>query len=87
MIKIDMYWRPGCGFCQMARQLLQQKSQQFTFELNLINIWEEPNRRNEMIERTQGTTVPQIIINDQPVGGYTELSALDHQGQLDAMLS
>ena len=82
-----MYWRPGCGYCQMAKQLLALKQQQFDFNIQFVNIWDEPNRRQEMMTKTQGTTVPQIIINEQPIGGYTELAALDEQGQLDHRLS
>ena len=85
--EVLMYWRPGCGYCQMAKQLLTLKQQQFDFNITYVNIWEETHRRQEMMSRTQGTTVPQILINDQPIGGYTDLAALEDQGQLDHYLT
>jgi glutaredoxin 3 len=47
----------------------------------------EPERRREMTERSGGgRTVPQIFIGDRPIGGFTELHALDRSGALDRLL-
>ena len=45
-----------------------------------------PDRRIEMMERTQRRTVPQIYVDDYHVGGYDELSELDREGRLDPLL-
>lgn len=45
-----------------------------------------PERRVEMTRLSGRTTVPQIFINGQHVGGYTDLASLDRAGRLDAML-
>ena len=52
-----------------------------------ISIDGEPELRQAMIERSGGYTVPQIFINDQAVGGCTELFALEHEGRLDDLLA
>jgi glutaredoxin 3 len=46
----------------------------------------EPQRRIEMMERTQRRTVPQIYVDDYHVGGYDDLSELDREGRLDPLL-
>lgn len=46
-----------------------------------------PEYRQEMIEKSGGTTFPQIFINGQHVGGCDDLHALDRAGKLDAMLA
>ena len=52
-----------------------------------IDIIEEPARRDEMIRRAGGrTSVPQIFINGEHIGGSDELVALDRAGELDAKL-
>lgn len=43
--------------------------------------------RTRMEQLSGRRTVPQIFINDQPIGGFDELYALEKQGQLDALLS
>jgi len=47
----------------------------------------DPNLMQEMMERSQRRTVPQIFINDQSIGGYDELAQLDARGELDSLLA
>ncbi len=81
-MSIVMYLKQTCPFCVMAKRLLAQKGQ----EWDEIDIQAEPERRAEMIERTGRYTVPQIFINDQHIGGFDDLSALDAAGRLDDLL-
>ena len=83
MAKITMYSTSWCGFCAMARRLLEQKGQ--TWEE--IDVDAEVGRREEMMERSGRHTVPQIWIGDQHVGGFEELSALASSGELDELLA
>lgn len=84
MKPVEIYTSPLCGFCVAAKRLLQKKGVQFTE----IDIWAEPGRRPEMIQRAQGrTSVPQIFIGDTHVGGCDELHALDRAGKLDPLLA
>lgn len=84
MTTIEIYTKPTCGFCHMAKRLLTSKGVSFSE----VNINAHPERRAEMIQRANGgSTVPQIFIGDTHVGGCTELMALERAGKLDAMLA
>lgn len=80
--KVVMYATAWCPFCRMAERLLQEKGAEF----ERIRVDLEPRRRIEMIERTQRRTVPQIYVGERHVGGFDDLSALDREGLLDALL-
>lgn len=84
MPKIVMYSTAICPYCQAAERLLKSKGVE---HIEKIRVDLEPAQKDEMIQRTQRRTVPQIFINDQHVGGFDELSALDRAGQLTALLS
>ena len=83
MVEVELYTTPFCPYCVRARALLERKGVAFT-EINII---EEPARRIEMVRRAGGrTSVPQIFIGGEHIGGSDELLALDHAGELDAQL-
>lgn len=84
MKTVEIYTKPTCGFCHMAKRLLSTKGVGFSE----VNITAEPKRRAEMIQRANGgSTVPQIFIGGKHVGGCDDLTALDRSGKLDAMLA
>jgi glutaredoxin 3 len=83
MPEIVMYSKQTCPYCVMAKRLLEQKGQAW----NEIDVEMEPERREEMIERSGRRTVPQIFISDEHVGGFDELAALERAGRLDALLA
>ena len=70
--KIKMYTTSWCGPCKMAKKLLTEKG--FNFEE--IDIEEHNISREEMASMSKGPTVPQIIINDLPIGGFEDLIQL-----------
>lgn len=80
---VVIYTKDYCPFCKAAKALLSGKGVTFTnFEIS-----DDAEKRAEMIARASGrTTVPQIFIGDSHVGGYTDLSALNAEGSLDALL-
>ena len=83
MAKVEIYTTPFCPFCHHAKQLLDAKGVEFTE----INVMMNPARKQEMIARAGGGyTVPQIFIDDRPIGGCDELYALDTEQQLDPLL-
>ncbi len=83
MQAIEIYTSPLCGFCHAAKRLLKAKGASFSE----VDLSREPNRRAEMLQRSQGArTVPQIFIGETHVGGCDELYALDRAGKLDALL-
>ena len=81
--RVTMYATGYCPYCTMAERLLRAKG----VEIDKIRVDLEPQRRQEMMERTQRRTVPQIYVGDVHVGGYDDLSALDRAGELDPLLA
>lgn len=81
--RVTMYATGFCPYCTMAERLLQSKG----VEIDKIRVDLEPQRRVEMMERTQRRTVPQIYVGEVHVGGYDDLSALDRAGKLDPLLA
>ena len=80
---IEIYTRPGCGYCSAAKSLLARKSVAFTE----LNVAADPALRQQMYDRAgAGATFPQIFIGATHVGGCNELYALDRDGKLDALL-
>jgi len=80
---VVMYASDWCGYCARARALLEAKGVAYTeIDVDLV-----PGARDEMMARGGGSTVPQIFIDGQPVGGSDELRALDAAGHLDSMLN
>ena len=83
MAEVELYTTMYCPYCSRARVLLQRKGVAYVD----IDIAEEPARRDEMIRRAQGrSTVPQIFINGEHIGGYDDLAALDRADELDPKL-
>ncbi|ONG41473.1 glutaredoxin 3 [Alkanindiges hydrocarboniclasticus] len=79
-----VYTTTVCPYCVRAKQLLQRKN----IAYEEIDLNKEPSEvRSELMARTKHRTVPQIFINDQFIGGFDQLYALDKQGKLDEMLN
>jgi glutaredoxin 3 len=78
-----MYTTHWCGYCVRAKALLDGKG----FEYEEISMDDDPAFRAHLLELTGGWTVPQILIDDEPIGGYVELWHLDRSGALDARLA
>ena len=78
-----MYTTRWCGYCVRAKALLDGKG--IAYEEILLD--DDPEFRRTLQEVTGGWTVPQILIDGTPIGGYTELWRLDKSGQLDARLA
>jgi glutaredoxin 3 len=84
MAAIEIYTRPGCGYCTAAKSLLTRKNAPFTEFSTSI----DPAYREQMYERAgDGVTFPQIFIGKTHVGGCDELYALDREGKLDSLLT
>lgn len=84
MAKVLMYSTAVCPYCMMAERLLKAKG---VAEIEKVRIDLDPQRREEMMERTGRRTVPQIYVGDRHVGGYDDLAALDRAGGLDPLLA
>lgn len=83
MPKIEIYTSPFCGYCARAKRLLSSKGVEF----QEYDVMAEPTRAREMRQRAEGrTSVPQIFIDGQGVGGSDDIHALDRAGKLDSLL-
>lgn len=84
MTKVEIYSTPTCPYCIAAKQLLREKSVDFTD----IDVSREPSLREKMTQRANGRrTVPQIFIDGKHIGGSDDLRALERDGKLDALLT
>jgi len=83
MTRIQMYTTRWCGYCVRAKALLD--SRRLAYEE--IHLDDDPAFRQTLHDLTGGWTVPQILIDGKPIGGYTELWRLDRDGRLDELLA
>jgi glutaredoxin 3 len=81
MARIQMYTTRWCGYCVRAKTLLQSRG----LEFEEISLDDDPAFRQYLLELTGGWTVPQILVDGKPIGGYTELWQLDRSGELDEL--
>jgi len=80
--EVLVYTKPFCAYCTAAKSLLLEKGVSF----REIDISRDDVERNDLVQRTGQRTVPQIFVGTQHIGGFDDLSALDRQGKLDALL-
>jgi len=78
MARIELYTTAWCGYCVRAKTLLEQRGLPF----DEIRVDSDPHFRARLQELTGGWTVPQIVVDGEPIGGYVELVALDRSGDL-----
>lgn len=84
MSKVEIYTKGYCPYCHRAKALLEELNISYTEH----KIDQQPELRAEMITRSKGgTTVPQIFIHDQPVGGCDDLFALNAANKLKALFN
>jgi len=84
MAKIEIYTKAFCPYCTRAKLLLDSKGVAYEeFDITMGG-----PKRQEMIQRANGrTTVPQVFIDGQHIGGSDDLAALDRRGGLDELLA
>ena len=83
MARVEIYTTMLCPFCWRAKKLLEERGATF----QEVDVMTDGSLRAEMRQRAGGrTSVPQIFINGQHVGGCDDLYALDHAGKLTPML-
>jgi glutaredoxin 3 len=81
MARIKMYTTAWCGYCIRAKALLEGRG----LEYEEISLNGDPAFRAKLLELTGHWTVPQIVIADLPIGGYSELWELDRSGRLERL--
>ena len=80
---VTIYVTSYCPYCIRAKALLTQKSVSF----REVNVEDRPDLRTWLARKSGQRTVPQVFVNGKPVGGFTDIAALDQKGQLDPLLA
>ena len=83
MTHTEIYFKSWCPYSRRALALLEEKGVDFT-AIDLTH--GDPEREQEMRERSERTTVPQVFVNGQHLGGYDDIAALDAADELDPLL-
>ena len=83
MTPVTVYSTTWCPWCDRAKALLKARG----IAYDNVNIDEQPNFRQKLLDLTGGYTVPQIVIGEQPIGGFQQLRALDASGELGKLLA
>ena len=83
MSNVTIYTKPYCPYCIRAVDLLEKKGVEFTE----IEAAFDPDKRQEMIQRSGRATFPQIFIGERHIGGCDDMMALERAGQLDTLLA
>ncbi|HYA09375.1 MAG TPA: glutaredoxin domain-containing protein [Gaiellaceae bacterium] len=83
MRRIEMYTTEWCGYCVRAKAFLDARQLPY----DEIRLDDDPAFRQRLLDLTGGWTVPQILVDGRPIGGYDELRLLDRDGRLDALLA
>ena len=82
MAEVIIYSKNNCPYCVRAKNLFKSKNVVF----KEINVEGDDKLYNELKQKTGLMTVPQIFINGNLIGGYSDLQALDDDGKLDPLL-
>jgi glutaredoxin 3 len=83
MASVTLYTTDRCPYCIQAKKLLDKRG--VTYEE--INLARDPDGRSELAAKTGMMTFPQILIDGQLLGGYTEAAAADKSGRLHELLA
>ena len=82
MAQVTIYTKPYCPYCVRAVSLLDKKGVAYTE----IEAAFDPEKRQEMMQRSGRATFPQIFIGDRHIGGCDDMMALEREGRLDPLL-
>lgn len=78
MVRVQMYTTSWCGYCLRAKALLEERG----IEYEEIPLDGDLEFRRKLLDLTGRWTVPQIMVDGRPIGGFTELWQLDRDGRL-----
>jgi glutaredoxin 3 len=82
MPDVEIYTQPWCPYCTRALKLLDAKGVTY----REIDAPSGTPARAESLLRSGRTSVPQIFIDGQHIGGCDDLMAMDRAGKLDPLL-
>jgi glutaredoxin 3 len=71
-MKVEIYSKPQCPFCVQAKALAEREGHELTYKM----LDEDFNRETLMETFPGARTFPQIIVDGEKIGGFTEYKAL-----------
>lgn len=80
MIQVQILTSPDCSYCHAAKDLLQQRG----IAYQEVDVFKEADQALKLLSQSGQRTVPQIFINEQPIGGFSELSRLLSKSEVDS---
>ena len=83
MARVQIYSTRWCGYCVRAKALLDARG----IDYEEVSLDDDSGFRQKLFDLTGGWTVPQVVVDGQPLGGYTELWRLDRDGRLEERLA
>ena len=83
MAEVTVYTTEPCPYCSKAKGLLAARG----IEYSEINLGRDPEGRAELAQKTGLMTFPQIVIDGETLGGWTELEAAERDGKLATLLA
>ena len=83
MASVTVYSTDACPYCIQAKRLLDKRG----IPYEEINLARDPDGRDQLVEKTGMFTFPQVLVDDELIGGYTETVAADKSGRLQELLA
>jgi glutaredoxin 3 len=83
MAQVTIYTKPYCPYCVAALDLLERKG----VDVHEIVASNDPEKRQEMMQRSGRNTFPQIFVGEHHIGGCDDMMALERRGELDPLLA
>ena len=80
---VTLYSTDPCSFCTHAKALLRKRG----IDFDEVNLGKDPAGRAELVAKTGMMSFPQIVVEEQVLGGFRELLEADRSGRLDELLA
>lgn len=79
---IKMYKKNPCPYCDRAKTFLDNKG----WKYEVIDLTDKPAELEALKNKTGWKTVPMIFINENLIGGYSDMKTLEDEGKLEALV-
>ena len=83
MKNVIVYTTDHCSLCTSAKTLLESRG----IAYEEVNLARDPDGRVELQDRTGMLSFPQVVIDDESIGGFAELLTADREGRLTELLA
>jgi glutaredoxin 3 len=83
MSRITVYSTDPCSFCARVKGIFEARGVEFAE----VNLAKDPVGRAELVRKTGMMSFPQVLVDDQLIGGFAEVHAAAEDGRLDELLA